>query len=1062
MEVLKKLSYLLLFITINSFSQDSTFVDCFGTPSPENWLSDGFCDDGSYTWNGNPIDFNCEEFGYDAGDCEAPIDTVLGCVDPLALNYDSLANVDNNSCQFPVLGCTDQDANNYNPWAQVDNGSCINTECSDGEARMILEVTLDQYPNETGWILTDISTGQPVESVLGNTYNYNQANTTISYSLCAPEFGVELIISDTYGDGMQGSLYSGGVDGNFVILGDLEPCGVLDTLWSLPDAGFGNAAYSGVIQLENCPIPVVYGCMDPDYIEYNPFADVDDGSCTNPHTLGCLNPSSFNYNPEATLNDIIPSCDYTLIIEDDAGDGWGDSYIGLVQGGVSIGTYTVVAGEYYQEFEITLSTDKPIDIYYFEIGKPQQPQAEVEFQTMHNSFRLINSNGVTTIQAGTNPFMNNGAGILKAYQAPFWHVYSVMPYCGDYCIPVVEGCLDPFALNYDSLANTQSEECIDIVLGCTNDLAFNYNAEANVDDESCEAIVYGCMDNQAWNYNAESNIDDGNCIYLGCTDSEACNYDQEANADNGGCFYPVEVYEDCNGDCLNDIDLDEVCDELEVVGCTNPLSINFMPEATDSSDDCIPYVYGCTNEASFNYEPLANTDDESCVDVIEGCTDPSMFNFNIAANTDNGLCVEVVIGCMDATMYNYNEEANTESNNCISFVFGCGDSTAFNYDPLSNSDNGTCLEYIYGCINPQSLNYNQDANTDDGSCINIIYGCTDSSAYNYNPLANTDNQSCEGIVYGCTNPIALNYILDANLDDGSCITPIYGCTDNTMYNYNPLANSDNQSCVSFIYGCDDPNALNYNAEANTDDNTCILPIYGCMDSTAFNYDVLANADNQSCIEVVYGCTDPAAFNYSVNANTEDFSCIDIVLGCTNPESFNYDETANTDNDACIDIIEGCMDQMAHNYSEFSNTEDGSCLYDAGCVDGPGNPYWLNDTCYAWVLMVDPYCCNNEWDDKCQELYWSCSWDSPLDTRDLLRGHNVVMYPVPVTDYINILTNGKVEVVVYDSAGKVVIHVKERYTKKGLNQLNMSLLNSGVYYFSVTYDGVTTTKSILKK
>ena len=71
MEMLKKLITLLTFISLNVYSQDSLFVDCDGTPSPENWLGDGFCDDGSYTWNGAPINFNCEEFGYDEGDCEA-------------------------------------------------------------------------------------------------------------------------------------------------------------------------------------------------------------------------------------------------------------------------------------------------------------------------------------------------------------------------------------------------------------------------------------------------------------------------------------------------------------------------------------------------------------------------------------------------------------------------------------------------------------------------------------------------------------------------------------------------------------------------------------------------------------------------------------------------------------------------------------------------------------------------------------------------------------------------------------------------------------------------------
>ena len=157
-----------------------------------------------------------------------------------------------------------------------------------------------------------------------------------------------------------------------------------------------------------------------------------------------------------------------------------------------------------------------------------------------------------------------------------------------------------------------------------------------------------------------------------------------------------------------------------------------------------------------------------------------------------------------------------------------------------------------------------------------------------------------------------------------------------------------------------------------------------------------------------------------------------------------------------------MDPLAYNYNSIYNTQDESCLYDAGCVGDPGEPYWLNDTCYAWVIMVDPYCCNNQWDEKCQELYFSCNWDSPLDTRDLLRGHNIVLYPVPVKDKLNILTNGKVKIKVYNSLGKLVIHIKEHQTHKGLNVLDMSLLDSGVYYFSITYEERTTTKSVIKK
>jgi hypothetical protein len=78
-----------------------------------------------------------------------------------------------------------------------------------------------------------------------------------------------------------------------------------------------------------------------------------------------------------------------------------------------------------------------------------------------------------------------------------------------------------------------------------------------------------------------------------------------------------------------------------------------------------------------------------------------------------------------------------------------------------------------------------------------------------------------------------------------------------------------------------------------------------------------------------------------------------------------------------------MDPNAYNYESIANVNDSiSCLYDAGCFTGPGIPYWLNDECYAWVISVDDYCCENEWDTICQATYDYCdgTWSGPLLTR----------------------------------------------------------------------------------
>jgi len=48
-----------------------------------------------------------------------------GCTDPLAINYNSEASLDNGNCSYPsVIGCTDSSAINHLITATIDDGSC--------------------------------------------------------------------------------------------------------------------------------------------------------------------------------------------------------------------------------------------------------------------------------------------------------------------------------------------------------------------------------------------------------------------------------------------------------------------------------------------------------------------------------------------------------------------------------------------------------------------------------------------------------------------------------------------------------------------------------------------------------------------------------------------------------------------------------------------------------------------------------------------------------------------------------------------------------------------------
>jgi len=53
-------------------------------------------------------------------------------------------------------------------------------------------------------------------------------------------------------------------------------------------------------------------------------------------------------------------------------------------------------------------------------------------------------------------------------------------------------------------------------------------------------------------------------IITGCLDENACNYDIDATVSQDNCMYP-ELYYDCDGNCLNDVDGNFICDEEQTV-----------------------------------------------------------------------------------------------------------------------------------------------------------------------------------------------------------------------------------------------------------------------------------------------------------------------------------------------------------------------------------------------------------------------------------------------------------------------------------------------------------------
>jgi len=673
-----------------------------------------------------------------------PYTVIYGCTDTVSSNYDSTATHDNGTCIY-YYGCIDPTATNYNPWANVDNGSCVqDVVCNPGQSLVDVAIKLDNWPGETSWLI--YSATDTFASVNPGTYDYTQTGQTVHTQVCIPVGdSIMFTINDTYGDGIGGGSVVGGC-----LVTNLD---CQDTIFYLNPPNFGTTASSNSYVSASCNNDTtIYGCTNPSYLEYDTLATDDDGSCMTLATYGCTDITQFNYDPNADRMLLTSPCTYDLILYDDGGDSWGACWLGVEQGD-SLWQFKITNnGVYSDTFELVLNSNDEVYFYYFEIPTPQQNAQQLDIQTIQNSFKLENSYG-TIIHQGNNPWPGPNENKLRNYKSAL-DIYEAQPYCGNECIPVVTGCMDTIAYNYNALANTNST-CY-YSPGCTNAGYAEYYTQGFVAD-----------------------IDDGSCSVLaefGCTDPAAFNYDPSANVDNGGCI-PV------------------------VIGCMIPGSFNYNAQA-NTPGNCIPIVYGCTSPIALNYNPNANTDDGSCIGIVYGCTDPTAFNFNPNANVDDSSCVPVLYGCTDATMFNYNPNANTDNGSCIPFAYGCTDSTMFNYDPLANTDNGNCIPYIYGCTDPNMLNYNPEANTEDFSCIPYIYGCMDSTALNYDSLANTENGSCIDVIQGCMDVNAWNYDSLANTNFGhdslGCLYAAEWCINGSG---NPFFLND--ECYAWVISVDD-------------------------------------------------------------------------------------------------------------------------------------------------------------------------------------------------------------------------------------------------------------------
>ena len=230
----------------------------------------------------------------------------------------------------------------------------------------------------------------------------------------------------------------------------------------------GNAIAAGQIYAP-------YGCMDPEALNFNPFATEDDGTCEYPIDCGA----------NALME---------LLLHDSYGDGWNGNNLTLTNlASAESWSFTLNSGSNGEE-AFCLENG----CYSYEAGGGAYLN-EISWELLGDSVAVASGSG-------------GDAG---------WFAL------GADCSYLV-GCTDEAAGNFNPDALEDDGSCTYPVLGCTDEAALNYDDEADTDDGSCyyESDVLGCTDEVALNFDSEATYDDGTCAYapldLGPLASEWC------------------------------------------------------------------------------------------------------------------------------------------------------------------------------------------------------------------------------------------------------------------------------------------------------------------------------------------------------------------------------------------------------------------------------------------------------------------------------------------------------------------------------------------------------------
>jgi len=828
-------------------------------------FAEGNCDVCSGETDGSGFVINND--ADDDGVCDA--DEVSGCTNAAACNYDTDATEDDGSCETQsCAGCTLSLACNYNASATIsNNGTCVFPESA------LISGTCETCSGETD------GTGVVVNNDADNDGTCDDDEILGCTTAGACNYNPEATESDSSCDFTS-------------CIGCLNPAACnYDASATIASTCIFPAPFSdcdGCLEDSNdndiCDQLEASGCTDITANNFDPFATIDDNSCTYP-SVGCMLPWAPNYDPNAEFQGF-PVSIVCFAAQTPSGS---PTPLGLVTGCADTNACNYLPGG---------DPSLPCDYDCF-FGCQNENYCDYDPDAPYPGpcTDLTSCYGCTVSTACNFDEANTFEDGTCEYET-------------------CTGCTDPTACNYNS-SSTINVGCVfatgcDFCSGESDGSGVIVDGDADFDGVCDIDEIEGCMNASACNYNPAATDSNGTCEYLscaGCMDPLACNYDSEATINvPSDCLIPVGCDFCSEGQIADgDADNDGVCDADEVPGCMNVNACNYNGAATNSDGSCeFTSCEGCINALACNYDASATIPAPSTCVFATGCETCSGETDGTGTVVDNdsdndGVCdADEVPGCMNANACNYNGAATNSDGSCeFTSCEGCMNALACNYDASATIPAPSTCVFATGCetcsggTDGTGTVVDNDSDNDGVCDADEVPGCMNVEACNYNPLATNSNGSCEfSSCIGCLIPEACNYEGDdptITLNEPiQCIFPEPGldCDGNCLND----ADGDLICDEDEVQGCQDDSACNYNPAATDDDGNCTYPdeFEDCEGNCLVDEDGDGVCDQLE----IYGCTVVLSCNFDPTVTENDGSCdFETCVGCKNAEACNYDSEA---------------------------------------------------------------------------------------------------------------------------------------------------------------------------